>query len=382
MRKIVVLIAAIAVVLIASAQLEILPTWAKDLPKAFHYTFLGVETWQWAGLGFVLLVSLIAGLTVRSLARRGTEFRDRFAAQPITEPVRVAIARAAALIGGSCCALTLLPDLETRPGFERDLSLLLQALAIVGFTLLFCAWWDAICDSISARAAGIERVERLLVPIMRKFVRAFIVLGAVFTAIGLFGGTKAITSLLATLGVGGLVVALAAKDSVENVFGSLTILFDMPFALGDWVKIDKSEGIVEEINLRSTRIRTFEDTLITLPNANLIRASVENYGQRRFRRLKLSIRLNPGNTPVLVEAFCQGLRNWLANQQDVQQDKTIVSLDESTDASLGVLVQCFLEVGTFAEETQMRHGLLMEALRLRDVHGVALVGMPVVAPTA
>src|SRR5213075_891075 len=144
---------------------------------------------------------------------------------------------------------------------------------------------NAFCDYLIHRSESVDkRTERLLVPVTRKFVAVIILIGGLLVeAWVLFGGQHG-AEAIAGLGIGGLAVALAAKDSVENVFGSLTILFDMPFALGDWVKIDKVEGVVEEINLRSTRIRTFEDSLITLPNSNLIKASVENFGARRFRR--------------------------------------------------------------------------------------------------
>src|SRR5205085_10627722 len=114
------------------------------------------------------------------------------------------------------------------------------------------------------------------------------------------------------------------KDSVENVFGSLTILFDMPFALGDWVKIDKYEGIVEEINLRSTRIRTFEDSVITLPNSNLIKAAVENYGARRYRRQRFQIRVSYANRAENLDRFIASVRKYVDSVPQATKDRTIV----------------------------------------------------------
>ena len=91
-------------------------------------------------------------------------------------------------------------------------------------------------------------------------------------------------SLIAGLGISGLAVALAAKDTISNFFGALTVLLDRPFKVGDWVVVGTSEGEVIEINLRTTLIRTGIDTVITIPNANLVSTPVENYGSRRWRR--------------------------------------------------------------------------------------------------
>jgi len=179
-----------------------------------------------------------------------------------------------------------------------------------------------------------------------------------------------VTALLASLGVGGIVVALAAKDSVENIFGSITLLFDMPFAMGDWVRIDKVEGIVEEINLRSTRIRTFENTSINLPNANLIRAAVENVSARPYRRLKFNLRVSYDTPPSNLNALSDDLRAFLSADDKLDQDRIIVSLSDMDDTAITVLVQCHCQAATQAEEMECRHKVLTEIMRLRSKHGV------------
>ena len=179
-----------------------------------------------------------------------------------------------------------------------------------------------------------------------------------------------VAAVIASLGIGGIVVALAAKDSVENIFGSLTIMFDMPFQMGDWVKVDKIEGVVEEINLRSTRIRTFEDTIINLPNANLIRAAVENVSARRYRRQKFNLRVSYDAPVEAVNALCSDIREYLVTMDGVQDDKIIVDLSEMDDVAMTVLVQCHFEVASQAEELELRHKLFSEIIRLRQKHGV------------
>ncbi|HWD38753.1 MAG TPA: mechanosensitive ion channel domain-containing protein, partial [Fimbriimonas sp.] len=341
MKRIIVLLLSVAAIVFVSAELEILPEYWRSWPEPFHNQFFGVFAWQWIGLGIILGTCWAAGIVVRYLTRRLTVLRDQFVPHPMLEPTRLSISRSAGLLCGALFASAMIPDLKlelhNRP-FVTNLEYGINAIEIVAGILLIYGFWDAICDTIAARATGHERAERLLVPMMRKFVRALIIVGGIVWAINVYFGTKTLTGLIAGLGVTGLVVALAAKDSVENVFGSLTILFDMPFAIGDWVKIDAVQGTVEQINLRSTRIRTAQDTLINLPNANLIRAAVENFGARRFRVQKLTIRLSFASDPDGIERFCEALREYLDSQPQVAKGKTLVDLDEPTESSVGVVV--------------------------------------------
>jgi len=236
--------------------------------------------------------------------------------------------------------------------------------------------WNAFCDLLLHKSGSLDqRAERLLVPVTRKFVSAVIVIGGLFALLAVVGVN--VYSLIAGLGIGGLAVALAAKDSVENVFGSLTILFDMPFALGDWVKIDKVEGIVEQINLRSTRIRTFEDSMITLPNSNLIKASVENFGARRFRRQKFTLRLSHDSEADQVEKFCEDLRGFMKTADGLVPEKTIVELNEITEQWIGVLVICYLDAAAPVDELRVRSNLMAQALRLARKRNLKFAaGMP------
>jgi MscS family membrane protein len=144
----------------------------------------------------------------------------------------------------------------------------------------------------------------------------------------------------------------------------------MPFAIGDFVKIDKLEGTVEEINLRSTKIRTPENTVINLPNSNLIRAAVENVSARKFRRQKFNLRV-PYDTPLTkVNALCNELRAFLLADEAVDPERVIVNFSEMDDVAMTVLVQCHVVADTLPEEMAIRHRLLSEIAKLRTKHDV------------
>ncbi|MEO2117987.1 MAG: mechanosensitive ion channel family protein [Methanocaldococcus sp.] len=139
-----------------------------------------------------------------------------------------------------------------------------------------------------------ELDEHIIKP-LKKIIKIIIIILGLLTALSSVGYD--ITALLAGLGVGGLALALAMQDTIENFIAGILILIDKPFSLGHWVKVKGAEGIVEEIGIRSTRIRTFDYTLITIPNSELLKSEIENLTVRDRRRVLMTIGLTY-NTPV------------------------------------------------------------------------------------
>jgi MscS family membrane protein len=349
--------------LLENVRRQMWPSWALRLDPWFQSFFLGLGLWQWIALGALLVLSLFVGYVVRQILTVALRARYGSDATQFSQSSKRGTRRAVAIIVAAGIWNLALPSLAL-PGETRILiEHIIQLVAAVVVIWLAISLWNAFCDVLLHRSEPVDkRTERLLIPVTRKFVTAVIVIGGAFAVLALIGVN--VIGFIYSLGIGGLAVALAAKDSVENVFGSLTILFDMPFALGDWVKIDKVEGVVEQINLRSTKIRTFEDSMITLPNSNLIKASVENFGARRFRRQKFSLRFSHDSEPDAVESFCDDLRVHIKALDGVVGEKTIVELNEVTEQWIGVLVMCYLDAAAPVDELRLRSKLMAEALRL------------------
>ena len=147
-----------------------------------------------------------------------------------------------------------------------------------------------------------DGTEKTLISALQSVLRFVIIfVGAVFVADSM--GFD-LTSLIAGLGISGFALALAAKDSISNFFGAITVLLDRPFKVGDWISVGAAEGEVIEINLRTTILRTSSDTVVTVPNANLVSMAVENYGKRRWRRWQTMLHLDLASDPEAVSAFC------------------------------------------------------------------------------
>ncbi len=346
------------------------PDWISGIEPFFTRSLLGVELWQWIALLVLVLAGSVAGYAARAIAGWLIVLRQRVIKAPLSAEIRAAFRRASFLQGFVWLYSITVGQLLLNPHAENVVEKALDSLQIVALVMFAYAAWDALSERVALSAAGrSDRADRLLVPVIRKLVHTLIIIIGLLIAIATLTNVN-LSAFIASLGIGGLVVALAAKDSVENLFGSVTILFDTPFAIGDWVKIDKIEGIVEQINLRSTRIRTFEDTVINLPNANLIRAAVENFGARRVRRQQLSVKLAYNNTPEKIDLFCEKVRDLVRAMPEVQGARAIVDVEALGDSSISVMIQCHFEVVSQSDEMRLRHQLLLQILKIRAEVGI------------
>ena len=202
-------------------------------------------------------------------------------------------------------------------------------LLLIGILDVYLKRWAASTEST---------IDDMLAPIVGKTLRLFIVVIGGIIIIQNLTGLK-IGPLLASLGIGGLAVALAAKDSIANFFGTLTILFDKPFQVGQRITLDKYDGTVENVGFRSTRIRTLAGHLVTIPNDKLVNSSVENIGERPHIRWLTNIGITYDTPPDKVEIAVQIIREILENHEGMKEDfPPRVFFNGFNDWSLNIMV--------------------------------------------
>ena len=230
---------------------------------------------------------------------------------------------------------------------------------------------DVFTSVLARRAETTDsKLDDLLIPLVRKSAKIFIfAFGLVFIADNL--GTD-VTSLLAGLGLGGLAFALAAQDTVKNLFGTMTVLLDRTYNVGDWVVIGDVEGTVEHVGFRSTRVRTFYDSVRTLPNSTLITATVDNLGVRAYRRWKTHVSITYDTPAEKIEAFCEGIRELIRRHPYTRKDYFQVYLHQFSASSLDILLYVFHQAPDWSTELRERHRLMLDILRLADGLGVEL----------
>lgn len=344
--------------------------WLRSVvPEALRHRLFLLETWQWIGILLVIVVGVVVGrvFTVvatssidRVLARHSKKIDTKLVAAAIW-PASVFLMVVLWGIG----ALWLgLPTFFFRIYVEA-----IVVVAVIAFTLMAYRLTDVASAIFQRRAAASDsRVDDLLVPLIRKSLKVLIVAIGLITVAGTVG--IEVAGLLAGLGLGGLAFALAAQDTVSNLFGSITVLLDRPFQVGDWVVVGEVEGTVEEMGFRSTRIRTFYNSLITLPNSNLIKASVDNLGSRQFRRWSSRLGIAYNTPPETVDAFCEGIRELVERHPYTRKDYYHVYLNEFGSASLQILLYVFFATPDWATELRERHRLAVDILRLAHDLGV------------
>lgn len=181
-----------------------------------------------------------------------------------------------------------------------------------------------------------------IIPIMRKAIRATIwILGIV---IALNNAGYNIGALLAGLGIGGLALAMAAKDTVANIFGGITIFTDKPFKINDRVKIDGFDGTITEIGIRSTRLKTLENRIVTIPNSKFTDGMVENVTSEPHRKVVLKLGLTYDTTAEKIQNGMKALQA-IVDENNSLEDNSVISFTEFGDFALGILFIYYIKKG-------------------------------------
>ncbi len=234
---------------------------------------------------------------------------------------------------------------------------------------------QGVADVLTERAEATEGTfDDQLVPIFRKAAIAFLVVAGVVMVIQNLGYSAA--SLLAGFGLGGAALAFASKDTVANFFGSIVIFVDRPFQIGDWVEVGEVEGTVETVGIRVTRIRTFANALLTIPNATFTTSPINNWSRMKKRRIKMTIGLTYGTTPDKMRQAVEAIREVIRNDDRLHQDFFLVNFYDFGASSLDIFCYLFTRTTNWAQHMQIR-----EEFMLRVMESIKGLGLDFAFPT-
>ncbi|MDO5554154.1 MAG: mechanosensitive ion channel family protein [Planctomycetia bacterium] len=224
---------------------------------------------------------------------------------------------------------------------------------------------DVVSEILRARVKKhYTKIDEILVPLFRRSLKVIVGCAAVIVAIQMMGFSA--IGVISGMGIGGIAIALAAQNTIANFFGSLTVLMDRPFVIGDWILTGNVEGEVESVGMRSTRIRTFYNSLVTVPNNFLTTAVIDNMGRRQFRRYKTLIQVTYETPPDKIEAFCEGIRELIVSYPNTRKDLFHVWVSEFGASSIDILLICFFLVPDSAAEYRARSTFILDILRLAE----------------
>jgi MscS family membrane protein len=297
------------------------------------------------GLLFKKLISkYLSHLLFKIVGKKGAEVGvDKFDTL-LTKPIGFFIMLSIIYLGSSHINYPEVWNLA--PENEVGLKMLINK----GFSLIYVysIFWiflkviDFIGLILNKRAEATEnKMDDQLIPFIIEIAKIITYIFALIIVMGNVFEVN-ITALATGLGIGGLALAMASKESLENLLGSFTIFFDQPFTVGDIVTVGAVTGVVEKVGFRSTRIRTFDKSLVTVPNKKMIDAELDNLGLRPIRRVKFNIGLTYETAPEQIKAIVTDIQEMINKHAKTNQDGR-VRFQEFGPSSLDIMVMYFVD---------------------------------------
>jgi MscS family membrane protein len=329
----------------------------------FELGLFDIQLWQWLGLGLLLLaawafawlLTRLALLALGPLARRSSTDLDDEVLEHGAPPLHLLIGLAVFALG--VLALRLAAPVES---FFIDL---VQALVVFAIVWLAFRLIDVVSRWSSGRLSERGQVAAIsMLPLARKTAKVFLAIVGVLAVLQNVGLN--VTALLTGLGVGGLAIALAAQKSIENLFGGMTLVVDQPVRVGDFCRFEDKVGTIEAIGLRSTRIRTLDRTVVTIPNGDFAQMKLETFAARDRIRLIHRIGLRYETTPDQLRYVLVELRRLLYSHPRVVEEPSRVRFVGFGASSLDVEVFAYVDTTDFNEFLAVQEDVM---LRVMDV---------------
>jgi len=250
------------------------------------------------------------------------------------------------------------------------IKMILDSMTIYTVFWVFYAITPATKELLYRYSSTNDHLSYELTNFLIRIIRIFIVLMGLMAILYNFGIN--VTAFFASLGIGGLALALAAKDTAANLFGSIALLIDRSVKVGEWIKVAGVEGVVEDIGMRTTKIRTFEKSIIAIPNSIVANSHIENYSRRGIRRIKMFIGLTYDTPRETIEAILTDLRTLLRTHPDIAQNETqLVNFRDFNASDLGIMIYTFTNKSEWKTYLEIREKINLEIIRIIEEHGAS-----------
>jgi MscS family membrane protein len=341
------------------------PRWLLSLPRWAMVSFAGVTVWQWVGLSVGLLLGALFIFAIHRLIRRRVDHGDDGPGlhwQAVPVPLAI-IAMSVFLVPLLCAVFRIGGTTRVVIAFAETIAFTLSAawLSVIGLIIL----GDTTVSSERLKRSSLDS------QLIRLGAR---LIGVVFAIVFLIRGSDDLGfpaySVVAGLGVGGLAVALAARDSIANLLGSLLIMLEKPFRIGQYIRVGGSEGTVEDVGFRSTRIRTLDNSLISIPNNAVVNTTIENLSLRAMRRQRFFVQVTYGTPREKVEELVAGITHLILDHSLTNKTNFQVRFNNFSESSLDILVMFYFEVQDYSVELREREAILLRVMGLVSEMGV------------
>jgi MscS family membrane protein len=347
--------------------------WASYFPSWMQRELIGVSLWQFIAAFFFLL----AGMVLKKISDHIFEQKliplfkktkvdvDNLFLEAVSKPLGFLL-----LIGGIAVSLAILPL-----PLEPNVSGFVFEIVKIAFALDFLWFLFRLVDiGVKYLARLAERTEskldEQLVPLVSRAIKFTIGAISFLWLMQLMGYN--VSSLIAGLGIGGLAVALALQDTLSNFFGSVFIFLDRPFLVGDLIQIEDIEGTVEDIGFRSTRIRTYPATLVSIPNKTMANATIDNLSKRPKRRVTQTIGVTYETNADQMEKAVSAIKDIIEGEEGVDKEFIVVRFSDFGNSSLDIMVIYFTRDVNFVQHVEVKEKINLAIMRKLEEFGLSI----------
>jgi MscS family membrane protein len=214
------------------------------------------------------------------------------------------------------------------------------------------------------------KLDKIVFPFLSKIIRFTIIALSVSLVLDEWGHN--INGFIAGLGIGGLAFAFAAKDTLANIFGGLVIILDKPFSIGDYIKTANVEGVVEDINFRSTKIRDVDKGLVTEPNSTIANSTITNWTKRHTRRIAFTIGVTYDTSKEQLQRCIANIKNMLLEDKNILNEGILVNFDKFGPSSLDIAIYCFTNTAEFPKFLKIKENINFKIMDILEKEGVSM----------
>ncbi len=343
------------------------------LPQMGQDIFLGLALWQY----LALLILIVLGFLLNFIAYRFFRFlinmaaNSRFGKDHFDKAVVKRIAHILSYLLLVYAIYTFVPVVQLPSGFGFYLLQVLRlvtTLLVVLLALRTVSLFRSYLEYLTSQTA--TTVDEQLLPIAIRVVNVVVIGIGFMNTLSILSFN--VTALVAGLSIGGLAIALAAQETVKNLIGSVMIYADRPFKIGDYVSVGSVAGTVVDIGFRSTRIRTPDTSIISVPNGNMMNETINNLGIREKRRMNINIGVTYHTPPDLLETYIKGLREMVIFHPKIDSELFYVHLHDLNASSIDILFIVYFLTNNRAEELRYKEEIIFAILRLAESLGVQI----------
>ena len=331
--------------------------------------FLGTASWRWIFAGLSVLILLLMKRFMltkllkwfKTLSGKTENTFDDQVVELLNKPLSCLLM----IVGiyGSSNWINLSESLERFINFCYRISLI---ILFTWFLVCLIELSTKFLEDLAAKSSS--TLDDYVVPFVSRIIKIATYSIGGMLVIQEFGINVA--GIIAGLGVGGLAFALAAQETLANWFGAIMIYTDRPFEVGHWIKTSQFEGVVEEVGLRSTRIRTFAQTVVSIPNRQIAVDVIENFNKMQKRRISLKLGVTYETTPAMLEESVERIRDILRNHEEVDQSFWLVKFTDFGDSALEIFVYYFTLTTNWEEYLSIKQEINLRIMQRLKAIGV------------